>query len=129
MLLPSYNDVQLWVNLGTYLLNTVTNVQASLRKKNVCTVSTLGCCNIQNRKVTHAKQEWHFVSHLSIHPILSSFLFSHQNYQSCMMEDSSWLWRVAHNLMCPHLLGSLCQLRCLITYHWCPAWTHKKHQL
>jgi hypothetical protein len=57
MLLPSYKDVQLQMNLGTYLLNNVPNVQASLQKKNVCNVSTLGCCNIQNRKVTQTKQD------------------------------------------------------------------------
>ena len=127
MLLPSYSDVQFWMNLDTYLLNTVSNVQASLQKKNVCNISTLGRSNIQNRKITHAKQKWYIFSRHCIHPILSSFIFSHQNYQSCMMEDSSWLWRVAHYLMCPHFLDSLCQLRCLIRYHWCPAWTHKKH--
>ena len=47
----------------------------SLQRKNVCNVCTVGYCNIQNRKITHAKakQERYFVSHLCIHPILSSF--------------------------------------------------------
>lgn len=93
------------------------------RRKIFVTFPLLGYCNIQNRKITHTKWEWYFVTHLHIRLTSRSRLFHQQDCQNWMMEDSSWIWRIAHCLMCPHFPDSSCQLRCLIMYHWCLAWT------